>query len=227
MKKRLLIILAVVFLVLGISVALYPTISKMVNEAAQSSVVASYIDYVSDISGDISKELFSKADEYNERLFDASSAYYSDGLLDDYYSVLDISGTGIMGYLLIDKISLKLPIYHGTSSGALKAGVGHLEGTSLPVGGPNTHSCLTAHRGLPDAKLFTDLDKLEIGDSFTISILDRELIYQVDSIVIVEPEDTTALEIIEGEDYCTLLTCTPYGINSHRLLVRGRRVANE
>jgi sortase A len=145
----------------------------------------------------------------------------------DYNSILDISGTGIMGYVTIEKLGVELPIYHGTSEGVLQVAAGHLEGSSLPVGGEGTHSVLSAHRGLPSARLFTNLDKMEAGDTFTVTVLDRKLTYQVDQIKIVEPQEINNLIIEEGKDYCTLMTCTPYGINSHRLLVRGERISQE
>ena len=143
-----------------------------------------------------------------------------------YEDVLDISGTGIMGYMEIEKIGVSLPIYHGTSDSVLNVAIGHVEGTSLPTGGPGCHSVFSAHRGLPSARLFSDLDKLELGDTFVITVLDRKMTYMVDQILIVEPYDVSALAIQEGQDYCTLVTCTPYGINSHRILVRGFRTDN-
>ena len=144
----------------------------------------------------------------------------------NYNSVLNLGGTGIMGYISIPKLQVELPIYHGTAEPVLQVAVGHLEGTSLPIGGIGNHSVLSAHSGLPRAKLFTDLNKMEIGDTFSITVLDRELTYQVDQILVVEPRDVEALYPVEGRDLCTLITCTPYGINSHRLLVRGQRVEN-
>ena len=148
-------------------------------------------------------------------------------LTEDYNSALNASGDGVMGYIDIDKIQVKLPIYHGVSDGVLSHAVGHIEGSSLPVGGESTHCVLSAHRGLPSAKLFTDLDKLEIGDTFRITVLDRAMIYEVDQIKTVLPTDVGDLLITEGADYCTLITCTPYGINTHRLLIRGHRVSSE
>ena len=138
----------------------------------------------------------------------------------------DVNGDGMMGYITIEKIKVQLPIYHGTSDKVLNSAVGHVEGSSLPVGGESTHSVLSAHRGLPSAKLFTNLDKVEVGDVFTIRILDRTITYQVDQILIVLPHETEALNLVPGEDYCTLVTCTPYGINTHRMLVRGTRIEN-
>ena len=147
-------------------------------------------------------------------------------IADEYNSTLDVNGDGMMGYITIEKIKVQLPIYHGTSDKVLNSAVGHVEGSSLPVGGESTHSVLSAHRGLPSAKLFTNLDKVEVGDIFTIRILDRTITYQVDQILIVLPHETEALNLVPGEDYCTLVTCTPYGINTHRMLVRGTRIEN-
>lgn len=147
-----------------------------------------------------------------------------DQLEDEYYSVLDVAGNGIIGYVDIPKIDVELPIYHGTSEQVLNMAVGHLEGSSLPIGGESRHAVLSAHRGLPSAKLFTDLDKMEVGDTFTITVLNQVLTYEVDQILIVEPAQLESLNVVDGEDYCTLLTCTPYGINTHRLLVRGHRI---
>jgi sortase A len=165
-----------------------------------------------------------QAEQYNERLFSVRAPLYEPTQVIGYNDTLDITGTGIMGYIDIEKIGVELPIYHGVDQGVLQIGVGHLEGSSLPVGGENTHCILTGHRGLPSAKLFTDLDEMKIGDKFTVTVLDRVLTYEVDQIKVVLPEDTSELTIREGKDYCTLVTCTPYGINTHRLLIRGVRV---
>ena len=171
--------------------------------------------------------MLKKADTYNEKLKDVNRPFLNYAEAGDYNSILDISGTGIMGYVTIEKLGVELPIYHGTSEGVLQVAAGHLEGSSLPVGGEGTHSVLSAHRGLPSARLFTNLDKMEAGDTFTVTVLDRKLTYQVDQIKIVEPQEINNLIIEEGKDYCTLMTCTPYGINSHRLLVRGERISQE
>ena len=150
----------------------------------------------------------------------------SDEQMREYESLLDLSGLGIMGYIEIPEIDCSLPVYHGTEESVLQIAVGHIEWTSLPVGGEGTHCVLSGHRGLPSAKLFTNLDKLEPGDVFLLRILDEVLTYEVDQILIVEPQDTSALQIVKGKDYCTLMTCTPYGVNTHRLLVRGHRIDN-
>jgi sortase A len=168
--------------------------------------------------------LFEAADRYNQQLRKLNDPYLEHDQLTDYYDILNISGTGMMGYITVPKISQELPVYHGTTEGVLSVAVGHVEGSSLPVGGASTHSVVSAHRGLPTAILFTHLDRMEIGDTFQFTILDRTITYEVDQIRIVEPNDTSLLQIVEDKDYCTLLTCTPYGINTHRLLVRGHQV---
>ena len=173
-------------------------------------------------------DIFTAAEDYNARLAALTFPMTEYGQLsEDYDAALNASGDGVMGYIDIDKIQVKLPIYHGISDSVLAHAVGHIEGSSLPVGGESTHCVLSAHRGLPNAKLFTDLNKLEIGDTFRITVLDQAMIYEVDQIKTVLPTDVSDLLITEGEDYCTLVTCTPYGINTHRLLVRGHRVSSE
>ena len=163
--------------------------------------------------------------DYNQSLAARETSYFlSERQQAEYDSLLDVGGTGIMGYITIPRIGVELPIYHGTSDGVLQIAAGHLEGTSLPVGGASTHAVISAHRGLPSAKLFTNLDQLEVGDTFTITVLDRVLTYEVDKISIVLPTETDSLKVVDGKDYVTLMTCTPYGINTHRLLVRGRRI---
>ena len=172
-------------------------------------------------------EHFKKAEDYNRKLRLISSPFIGYSTLDkEYYSTLDVNGDGMLGYITIEKIKVQLPIYHGTSDKVLNSAVGHVEGSSLPIGGKSTHSVLSAHRGLPSAKLFTNLDKMEIGDVFTITILNRTITYQVDQILIVLPDKIEEMQVKNGEDYCTLLTCTPYGINTHRMLVRGTRIEN-
>ena len=167
---------------------------------------------------------FEAADAFNAQIAADPDALYFPNRFPSYESTLDVTGTGIMGYITIEKIGVELPIYHGTSDAVLQVAAGHLEGTSLPVGGASTHAVISAHRGLPSAKLFTNLDQLEVGDTFTITVLDRTLTYEVDNISIVLPTETDSLKVSEGKDYITLMTCTPYGINTHRLLVRGRRI---
>ena len=222
-KNRSTIILILIFLV-GLSVMLYPTVSDYVNQKNQSRAVASYSEEVENLSDVDYQAYFDAADDYNRRLAETPDAFYRPEEVSGYTDTLDVSGTGIMGYITISKIGVELPVYHGTSDGVLQVAAGHLEGSSLPVGGAGTHAVISAHRGLPSAKLFTNLDELEVGDTFTITVLDRVLTYEVDQISIVLPTETDNLKVVDGKDYVTLMTCTPYGINSHRLLVRGRRI---
>ena len=224
-KNKSTIILILVFFV-GLSVMLYPTVSDYVNQINQSRAVASYSEEVENLSDVDYQAYFDAADDYNRRLAETPDAFYRPEEVSGYTDTLDVSGTGIMGYITISKIGVELPIYHGTSDGVLQVAAGHLEGSSLPVGGAGTHAVISAHRGLPSAKLFTNLDELEVGDTFTITVLDRVLTYEVDQISIVLPTETDLLQPVEGKDYVTLMTCTPYGINTHRLLVRGKRIEN-
>lgn len=224
-KNRSSIILILIFLV-GLSVMLYPTVSDYVNQKNQSRAVASYSEEVENLSDVDYQAYFDAADDYNRRLAETPDAFYRPEEVSGYTDTLDVSGTGIMGYITISKIGVELPVYHGTSDGVLQVAAGHLEGSSLPVGGAGTHAVISAHRGLPSAKLFTNLDELEVGDTFTITVLDRVLTYEVDQISIVLPTETDLLQPVEGKDYVTLMTCTPYGINTHRLLVRGKRIEN-
>ncbi len=221
-------VLVLVFVV-GLLILLYPTVSNWWNERVQTRVVMNYDQAVSNLSDEDYTAIFEAAEAYNEKLaaLDPAQALLSDDPVGGYEETLDITGTGIMGYVTIEKIDVELPIYHGTSDSALSAGAGHLEGSSLPVGGESTHCVISAHRGLPSALLFTNLDQLEVGDTFTITVLDRVLTYQVDQITIVLPTELEDLYIEAGKDYCTLMTCTPYGINTHRLLVRGVRIETD
>lgn len=220
------IILVAIFFV-GLSVLLYPTISDFWNEKRQSQAIMNYDDLIVDLTPEDYSELLAKADAYNKKINNMSFPFMEHkNIADEYYSTLDINGDGMMGYITIEKIKVQLPIYHGTSDKVLNSAVGHVEGSSIPVGGESTHAVLSAHRGLPSAKLFTNLDKVEVGDVFTIRILDRTITYQVDQVLIVLPNETKDLNIVPGEDYCTLVTCTPYGINTHRMLVRGTRIEN-
>ena len=222
-KNKSTLILILVFFV-GLSVMLYPTISDYVNQRNQSRAVANYAQSVDTMTDADYSAYFDAADAFNAQVAANENALYRPDQLSGYYDTLDITGTGIMGYITIAKIGVELPIYHGTSDSVLQIAAGHLEGTSLPVGGASTHAVISAHRGLPSAKLFTNLDQLEVGDTFTITVLDRVLTYEVDKITIVLPTQTDDLLVADGKDYVTLMTCTPYGINTHRLLVRGRRV---
>lgn len=224
MRKNLSTIILILIFLVGLSVMLYPAVSNAVNRKHQSRAVAGYAEEVEQLSDADYQAYFDAADAYNRQLNTTPNAFYKPELVGGYAQTLDISGTGIMGYITIPKISVELPIYHGTDEGVLQVAAGHLEGSSLPVGGAGTHAVISAHRGLPSAKLFTNLDELEVGDRFTITVLNRVLTYEVDQISIVLPTETEQLLPTEGMDYVTLMTCTPYGINTHRLLVRGRRV---
>lgn len=224
MRKNLSTIILILIFLVGLSVMLYPSVSDAVNRKHQSRAVAGYAEEVEQLSDADYQTYFDAADAYNRQLNTTPNAFYKPDLVSGYAQTLDISGTGIMGYITIPKISVELPIYHGTDEGVLQVAAGHLEGSSLPVGGAGTHAVISAHRGLPSAKLFTNLDELEVGDRFTITVLNRVLTYEVDQISIVLPTEIDQLLPTEGMDYVTLMTCTPYGINSHRLLVRGRRI---
>ncbi len=230
MKKHLSTLLLVAVFLLGVCIMLYPTASDYWNSLHQTRAIGAYEDALAGMTRRDYDAAFQQAEDYNRALaaLDAPMSEYqslSDAGM-DYEQILNINGVGIMGYIDIDAIGVELPIYHGTSPDVLNVAVGHLEGSSLPIGGEGSHCVLSAHRGLPSARLFTDLDQLQEGDTFTITVLDRLLTYEIDQILIVEPEQVDALAITPGEDYCTLVTCTPYGINTHRLLVRGRRVEN-
>lgn len=224
MRKNLSTIILILIFLVGLSVMLYPSVSNAVNRKHQSRAVAGYAEEVEQLSDADYQAYFDAADAYNRQLNTTPNAFYKPDLVSGYAQTLDISGTGIMGYITIPKISVELPIYHGTDEGVLQVAAGHLEGSSLPVGGAGTHAVISAHCGLPSAKLFTNLDELEVGDRFTITVLNRVLTYEVDQISIVLPTEIDQLLPTEGMDYVTLMTCTPYGINTHRLLVRGKRV---
>lgn len=220
------IILLVVFL-LGLSLLLYPSFSNYWNSFTSSKAIGSYAEQVAGMDEDRYQRIWESAYAYNQALTTRSNQYIlTEEMNGEYQELLNVGGTGIMGYIEIASLGVSLPIYHGTSDAVLQIAVGHLDWTSLPVGGEGTHCVLSGHRGLPSAKLFTNLDKLVVGDTFILRVLDEILTYEVDQILIVEPHVTENLHIEEGKDYCTLVTCTPYGINSHRLLVRGHRVEN-
>ncbi len=208
----------------GVSILLYPAFSNFWNSKTQSRAITNYESVLEDLNEEDYTAIFEKAYTYNEELFKTDFPLRDYGQVSGYDDTLRVTDSDLIGYLKIERIGVELPIYHGTSEKVLSKGVGHLEGSSLPVGGENTHSVMSAHRGLPSSKLFTDLDRVEIGDTFQIVVLDRILTYQVDQIKVIEPTDISDLQIIDGGDYCTLFTCTPYGINTHRLLVRGVRI---
>ena len=226
MKKNKIGILLVLMLFIGVCGLLYPSVSQYWNSKTQTQAVENYREILASLKPEDYDAFFEEAEKYNSQLNELNfplTDYYK---LKGYNDILNVSGTGIMGYLSISKLGVELPLYHGISAEVLNVACGHLEGTSLPIGGENTHCVLSAHRGLPHAKLFTELDKMEVGDTFTITVLNRTITYQVDQIKVVLPNETDDVQIVAGEDLCTLLTCTPYGINSHRLLVRGTRIEN-
>ena len=228
MKKHLSTIILVLVLVLGLGIMLYPTVSDWWNSFHQTRAIASYSDTVATMDNEIYDQLWQEAEAYNAALAQKANPYFfteEDQAL--YDSTLNVSGTGIMGYIDIPEIKCTLPIYHGTSEAVLQVGVGHIEGSSLPVGGEGTHCVLSGHSGLPSAVLFTHLEDLDIGDLFTLQIMDETLTYEVDRFNRVLPHEMELLTIEEGKDSCTLVTCTPYGVNTHRLLVHAHRVANE
>ncbi|MBE6649410.1 MAG: class C sortase [Ruminococcaceae bacterium] len=216
------ILLSIFFI--GLSVMLYPAISNYWNSKTQSKAIVDYEKMLESIPEADYTKLFAEADEYNRKLAELKHPLIEFGKIDGYFDTLNLTGTGMMGYVTIEKINVELPLYHGTDDDVLSVAVGHIQGTSLPVGGNTTHSVVSAHRGLPSATLFTNLDKMELGDTFKITVLDRIFTYQVDSIKTIDPTNVSDLAIEENEDYCTLLTCTPYGINTHRLIVRGKRI---
>ena len=222
-KHKTVIFLTLGFLV-GICILLYPAFSDFWNSKAQSRAITDYESVLDNLDENEYSAIFERAHAYNKALYETNYPLMDYKNVPGYYDTLRITDNAMIGYLKIDRIGVELPIYHGTSDDVLNRGVGHLEGSSLPIGGENTHSIMSAHRGLPSSKLFTDLDRMEIGDNFQIIILDQVLTYQVDFIKVIEPTDVSDLQIIEGGDYCTLFTCTPYGINTHRLLVRGVRI---
>ena len=220
-------LLLILVLLAGLSLLLYPSVSDYYNAFHQTRAIANYTEQVASLDSTAYNQLWADAYAYSQSLRSRANPYVlSDEQKQTYLQLLDVSGQGIMGYIEIPEIGVSLPIYHGTDEGVLQVAVGHLEWTSLPVGGESTHCVLSGHRGLPSAKLFTHLDKLSQGDTFLLRVLDEVLTYEIDQILIVEPQDTEALKIVEGQDYCTLVTCTPYGINTHRLLVRGHRIDN-
>lgn len=225
MKKRLTTISLILVFAIGLSLLLYPTVSDIWNSAHQSRIIASYIDAVSNVSSTNYDLILDSATKYNRALQTKPDRWIlNEAEREEYESLMNVEGNGVMGYLEIPKIHVSLPIYHGIDEAILQIAVGHMEGSSLPVGGEGTHCVLSGHTGLPSAKLLTNLDQMKEGDLFKIKVLDELLLYEVDQIHIVEPSEMSELEIVKGKDLCTLITCTPYGVNSHRLLVRGHRI---
>ena len=226
-RKNLLSGVMVIGLLVGLGLLAYPSVANYWNQFHQTRAIMSYSEAVEKIDPEEYKKILKSAREYNARLAERGLHWVmNDAEREAYKKELNIDGSGIMGYISIPKFHIRVPIYHGTEESVLQVAIGHLEATSLPVGGENTHCQISGHRGLPSARLFTDLDKIREGDTWTITVLNETLTYECDQIRIVEPEDLSELQIVEGEDLFTLITCTPYGINTHRLLVRGHRVPN-
>ena len=226
-KKNFVNILICLIGLVGAGLLAYPTVADWWNSFHQSRAVASYAQAVAELDEATYDRLLSEAEAYNKKLAETGIIWtMSKKQMKEYDTLLSINDTGIMGYIDIPKINIQLPIYHGTEESVLQIAIGHIAGSSLPIGGKSTHCIVSGHRGLPSAKLFTDIDKMSEGDIFTMTVLDRTVTYEVDQVRIVEPTNLSDLQIVEGKDYCTLVTCTPYGINTHRLLVRGHRIAN-
>ena len=231
MKNRLWGLARLLIILVGVGILVYPSVSEYLFEKNSSVAVSTYDDSIRRMEQAHMDELRSQAQAYNQRL--AENNGYSKPALDeynnpitpeDYWDILDVDGNGMMGYITIPRIHVTIPMYHGTEEEVLQVAIGHLQNTSLPVGGESTHAVLSGHRGLPSKALFTDLDQVQIGDVFYLTVLNETIYYQVDQILTVLPNETDALAITKGEDHVTLVTCTPYGVNSHRLLVRGTRM---
>ena len=228
MRRRISNIILTVVLLVGIGLLVYPTFSDWWNSFHQTRAIAGYTAQVANMNKEDFDRMWAEAEAFNEYLAQSSGRFnLTEEELRTYNSILDVTGTGIMGYIDIPSIKISLPVYHGTDESILQIAIGHIEGTSFPIGGEGTHSAVSGHRGLPSAKLFTDIDQLQAGDKFLLQILDRTLTYEVDQIRIVLPQELQDLQIDPYQDYCTLITCTPYGVNTHRLLVRGHRVDND
>lgn len=228
MKKHITNVIFILLLMAGAGFLLYPTVSDRWNRMHQTRAITAYAEASASLNNADYEKILADAHAYNEKLAaQGGGVALTEEEEAAYEDQLNISGQGIMGYVDIPKIDCYLPIYHGTSEGVLQTAVGHLEGSSLPVGGGSTHCVLSGHRGLPSARLFTDLDQIITGDTFMVCVMDEVLTYEVDQVLVVLPEETEALAIEPGKDFCTLVTCTPYGVNSHRMLVRGRRINAE
>ena len=220
------IILAIVFII-GFGIFLYPSISDFINIHVQSKEINKYKHLVSELSTEEYDKLIEEAVDYNDSLVGYNLAQNIEKVNNtNYYNLLSLDNKGIIGYLAIDKIDVKLPIYHGTDASILQIGIGHLAGTSLPVESKTSHCVISGHTGLPSAKLLTDLVELQVGDTFRINVLNQRYVYEIDQILVVEPNETESLELVEGKQYATIITCTPYGVNTHRLLVRGELKSN-
>ncbi len=219
-------ILLVLIMLTGIGILAYPSVSDWWNSMHATQAIAGYVEAVETMSKEEKEAIFAKAKEYNDSLPNGVNFNISEEKYAEYASILDVTGTGIMGYIQIQSIGVNLPVYHGVDEGILQIAVGHIPGSSFPIGGERTHAVMSGHRGLPSAKLFSDLDKLKEGDVFTVTVLDETFTYMIDQIRIVLPEETDELAIVDDKEYATLVTCTPYGVNSHRMLMRGHRIAN-
>ena len=215
-----------IIMIIGIGLMLYPSITNLVNEGHQTVAIADYDKVTESLSEKEKEKIWNEALEYNQLLSSNTVMHLNKTNEAAYQKTLNITGTGIMGYIKIPKCNIELPIYHGTSKEILQVGVGHLEGTSLPVGGKGTHCAVSGHTGLPSSKMFNNITELKEGDLFMIKTLGKTLTYKVDNIKVVLPNDAKSIKRVPGKDYCTLITCTPYGVNSHRLLVRGHRTKN-
>lgn len=228
MKKHMITIVLLLVLLAGLSLVLYPSFSDWWNSMHMSRVITDYVDLIEELDENEYQALIEEAHAYNRSLLERTNGYATtDEQKEKYPKLLNIANNGVMGYIEVPTIGVSLPLYHGTDATVLQVAIGHLEWSSLPVGGESTHCVVSGHRGLPSAKLFTHLDKVREGDIFILRILDEVLTYEIDQILIVEPDQVESLMISEGKDYCTMFTCTPYGINTHRLLVRGHRIENQ
>lgn len=225
-KRRLSTVILIVVIITGLSLLLYPTVSDYFNSLGYRKTIEEYQSKVDEIDSDTYKQILNSARQYNKELAKkfTTLSVLTDEEKKEYESQLDITGTGIMCYIEIESIDILLPVYHGVSDAVLQSGIGHIEGSSLPVGGKSTHTVFSGHRGLPSSKLFSNIDRLKYGDTFTVCVLNEKLTYEVDRILTVEPDNLKSLKIEKGKDYCTLMTCTPYGVNTHRLLIRGHRI---
>ncbi len=218
-------IILIAILLVGAGIMAYPSIADWWNSYHQSRAIADFVNVLNETDPEVIEKMFADALAYNSKILQKANPFIvTEEDMAEYMSLLDLSGTGMIGYIQIESIDVNLPIYHTTSESVLQTAVGHMEWSSLPVGGSSTHALLSGHRGLPSARLFTDLDRVNVGDIFTVTVLTETLTYQIDQILIVEPDDVSDLMVVSGEDYCTLITCTPYGINTHRMLVRGTRI---
>ena len=228
-KEKYITVSVVSLLLIGVSLLLYPTVSNLWNTFHQSEIVAGYIKDIEDTDSQKKQEMLAAVQDYNQILPTGITPdlNLSSSEEETYNQLLDVTGTGIMGYVKIPKLNITLPIYHGTDEAVLQIALGHIPGTSLPVGGKGAHAVISGHRGLASSKLLTNLDRLVEGDTFSIQVLDDTLTYEVDQIVTVTPDDISELAIDPEQDYVTLVTCTPYGVNTHRLLVRGHRISND